>query len=257
MSNYFPIHQIRELRGSPITILLAIILLEQSGQVPVTAQLLKDVTGYKDHTITDSLRLLTLPERQMLTRVRGGWRLAMAFQIPLLLENRDIRENRVIREFPPSSCSSSKNLLVNPDSEEQEEEIIEIREIRDSDAFRANYKTAVELGIRDPKASQLAALPHVTPEYIQAHIDQVNDQDLPIGTAIYRIMHKWAPRIDKAKSAKKEHAAQIAGLMGHEPGCKCSDCILASFGLPVCPDCHHVYQNCECEEGVSVETEEK
>ena len=160
MSNYFPIHQIRELRGSPITILLAIILLEQSGQVPVTAQLLKDVTGYKDHTITDSLRLLTLPDRQLLTRVRGGWRLAMAFQIPILLENRDIRENRVIRDFPPSSCSS-KNLLINTDSEEQEERMIENREIRDSDAFRENYEKAITLGIRDPKASQLAAMVHV------------------------------------------------------------------------------------------------
>ncbi len=242
-SPIFSLSLIRELRGSPLTVLIAILLLEQGGQIPVTAQALKDTTGYKDHTITDSLRILENPTRQFIVRITGGWRISSGFQLPLTFQD----ENRDIRGFDVSSCSSSNRKskeIVNG----EEQEIIEIRDIRDSDAFRANYKKALALGIRDPKASLMAALPNVTPDYIQAHVDQIKDDGHPLGTAIYRILHGWSIEIDEKKAKAKAVAELTAKATGHKPGCECIDCTMNRLGLPLCPTCHHIYQNCECPE---------
>ncbi|MGA2490210.1 MAG: hypothetical protein ABSF99_08490 [Anaerolineales bacterium] len=247
----FSISRVRELRGSPLTILVAIILLEQSNQVPVTAQLLQDVTGYGEHTITDSLRALTSPTRQIVIRVAGGWRIAQGFQMPLEIQNREKcdfePQNREIRGFGASSSSCSLTINNIKDSEEQEERISENREFRGFDIFRENHELAIKLGIADPKASQLAGMPSVTPELIQAHVDQVISEGRPLGTAIYRLMHGWAPRVDK-KSKQSKIEIQTAELTGHKPGCDCTDCQMSRAGVPVCPTCHHVYQNCECAE---------
>jgi hypothetical protein len=239
----FTLSLVRELRGSPLTVLVAIVLLEASGQVPVTAQLLKDVTGYRDHTITDSLHALISPTRQIVVRVNNGWRLAAGFQLPLETESRDNRG------FVTSSCSSSnrKSKKIIGILKEQEEESRDIRDIRDPDLFRANYKQSLKLGIRDPKASELSALPHVTPEFIQAHVDATEAEGRPLGTAIYRIIHQWSPQIDEKVTEKMKVAKLTAELTGHKPGCKCTDCSFSRAGSPVCPDCHHIYQNCECE----------
>ena len=101
----------------PATVLVAILLLEQSGQIPVTAQLLKDVTGYGDHTITDSLRVLESPTRQIIRRVVNGWRLSQGFQMPLELQS----QNRDIRGFVDSSSSFLIESKVIYSEEEQEE----------------------------------------------------------------------------------------------------------------------------------------
>jgi len=272
----FTLSLVRELRGSPLTVLVAILLLESSGQVPITAQLLKDVTGFGDHTITDSLHALSSPTRQFVVRINGGWRLTAGFQLPLQLNSPDVsmlstgdvdkfphreashRENREYRGFGVSSCSSSnrRDDKFNRILEEQEQEIFEIRAIRDSDAYRANYRQAIKLNIRDPKASELSALPHVTPDFIQAHVDQAKAENHPLGTAIYRIIHQWSPHtLDEKASNKFKIAELTAELTGHEPGCKCTDCTLSRAGLPVCPDCHHVYQNCECQDETSKSTD--
>lgn len=242
----FSISLIRELRGSPLTVLIAILLLEQSGQVPVTAQALKDATGYKDHTVTDSLRTLENPTRQLITRVNGGWRMTTAFQLPLTFEPGET-QNRDIRGFALSSCSSSnrksKKLL-----EEEEEERTEIRDIRGFDTFRANYKKAISLNIRDPKASLIAALPHVTPEYIQAHVDLARDDGHPLGTAIYRIIANWSIEINEKKESQRTKAKIAAQVTGHKPNCDCTDCTMFRFGAGLCPDCHHYHCECETEE---------
>jgi len=209
----FTISLIRELRGSPLTVLVAILLLEHSGQVPVTAQLLKDVTGYKDHTITDSLRALESPTRQLVTRVTGGWRLTDGFQLPLSIQNRDIRG------FDPSSSSSSSSrfeesndpLLPPPD---------ENREYRDSYQVSAKSKAARQackvacttMGIHNPAADQISALVWTTPEYIHDHVAEVLRCGQVIGLAIWRIKNQWDAPIDKSdgrRYATGEYADQI------------------------------------------------
>ena len=205
----FTLSLVRELRGSPLTILVACILLEQSGQTPITAQLLKDVTGYKDHTITDSLRALESPMRQLVIRCHGGWRLASSFQLPLELHRPDVLtestelstapvdnsdENRDIRGFHNSSSSSFTSKTNSFLLEEEEEG--KNRDIRGFDAnpdFEENHKLLRANGVGEPKATQLASMHHVTPKYIAAHLAAIEDTKLSIGTAIYRIEHQWTP----------------------------------------------------------------
>lgn len=63
--------------------------------------------------------------------------------------------------------------------------------------FAANLRALHEAGIREPTARRLAALPHVTPAYITAHVEQANAQGFELGTAIYRIEHGWPLRSRK------------------------------------------------------------
>jgi hypothetical protein len=229
----FSINLIRELRGSPLTVLMAILLLEQAGQIPITAQLLKDITGYGDHTITDSLRVLESPTRQIIRHVINGWRLSRCFQLPLEFQP----QNRDIRGFiASSSCSLNESTVIY--SEEEQEENRDIR------GFTDNHAAALKAGIRDPKATTLAKLPHVTPDFIRGHIAWVKKQGNSEGTAIYRIEHNWpVPDEYISKQANADHTAE---LTSHEPGCKCIDCQLVRAGAQLCPNCRHYY--CECEE---------
>lgn len=205
----FTISLVRELRGSPLTVLIAILLLEEAGQVPVSAQTLKSVTGYGDHTIADSLRTLETPTRQLLARVTGGWRITTGFQLPLTFENRDIRGS-----LSSSSCSSL-NKNENDLQGEEEQEQTQNRDIR---GFALNRAAALRAGIRDPKASILARLAHVSPAYIAAHVAQAKDEGHPIGTAIYRITAGWeaTPRTDNNPN-------------GHLSTCKCVKCKSSQF----------------------------
>lgn len=60
--------------------------------------------------------------------------------------------------------------------------------------FAANLRALHRSGIRQPTAARLARLPHVTPQYITAHVEQANAQGFELGIAIYRIQHAWALR---------------------------------------------------------------
>ena len=207
----FSISLVRELRGSPLTVLIAFLLLEEAGQVPVSAQALKTVTGYTDHTIADSLRTLETPTRQLVARVTGGWRITTGFQLPLMFDpqNRDIRGN----DLSSSSCSFNKNEQLNQGEEDQEE-----TQNRDIRGFTANRAAALRAGIRDPKASVLAGLAHVSPTYIAAHVAKAAEEGHPIGTAIYRITSGWeaAPLVEKSPN-------------GHLTTCKCGKCQCSRF----------------------------
>jgi hypothetical protein len=45
-------------------------------------------------------------------------------------------------------------------------------------------KALYECGIREPTASELVELPHMTPEYLQAHVQAARAHGLRIGSAI-------------------------------------------------------------------------
>jgi len=192
----FTISLIRELRGSPLTVLVAILLLEQSGQVPVTAQFLKDATGYGDHTITDALRALESPTRQLVIRVAGGWRLSYGFQLPLSIENREYRGFGV--SGSSSAIEETNDPLLPPPGEN--------REYRDSYQVSAKRKAdrqacksaCIASGIHEPIASQISALAWTTPEYIRAHVSEVLCKGHEIGLAVWRIKNQWDAPTDKS-----------------------------------------------------------
>jgi len=126
-------------------------------------------------------------------------------------------------------------------------------------------------GIKGKKAHSLLTLPWLTLEYIQAHHAQVQTEtwDNPAGMMIYRIegeepavevepkREKFHERIvDRGKRGVERMSftwdidQEIADFIGHEKGCRCSQCrFMLTVGMDksaVCPVCK--YHACVCEE---------
>jgi hypothetical protein len=183
----FSISLVRELRGSPLTVLVAILLLEQSGQVPVTAQAIKATTGYSDHAVADSLRALEFPTRQLVVRVVGGWRLAGGFQLPLTFENRDIRG------FEPTTTTTYISPVFN--KKREREQVAEAEEVTNENrAIRgfatpkqeAIYKILGEALIGEPVRTRLATQLD-DPIYVLAHCIKAAWENLETGLLIHRL----------------------------------------------------------------------
>jgi len=62
-------------------------------------------------------------------------------------------------------------------------------------------------GIREPTASELAGLPHMTPEYLEAHVEAARAHGLRLGAAI-EAMRLGAPPPDKPFT--KDRQAEVA-----------------------------------------------
>jgi hypothetical protein len=178
----FSFSLIRELRGAPITVLLAFILLEQSGQVPVTALLLRDSTGYGDHTVTDSIRALESPTRQLIFRVTNGWRLAKGFQLPLEYSgpNRDIRDSlptTTTARYEGTDQTSEAVVVINKEN----------RDIRGFSPEQEAIKRILEDAlIGDPVKSQLIAM-YDDPLYVLAHVLRSSYEGEQSGLLIHRL----------------------------------------------------------------------
>lgn len=173
-----PIKLLRLLKGAPLSVLIAC----NSAKQPVTETWLCDMTGYTDKPVASATRLLK--EYGWVTKTRGGWMIANADQLPLTLPILpEVRNNSESRNNSDSSSSSIDLInLINNQEEEQ---------TRKNSDFQANLVALLTGGIREPKASVLAALEHVTPEYIQAHLQQARRDGNAIGTAVYRIENAW------------------------------------------------------------------
>jgi hypothetical protein len=180
----FTLDLVRSLRGSPLTCLVAILLLEQSGQVPVTELLLKDATGYGDHTLTDSLRALTSPSRQIVVRVPGGWRLAGGFQLPLTLD-----ENRVIRGFEATTTTAlmveSKKNLSKAVVVESENRVIRGFENDEQELIHNILHNQGQIG--EPMATRLALMEGMTAISAMAHCIKAAFENTETGLLIHRL----------------------------------------------------------------------
>jgi predicted transcriptional regulator len=192
---------VRALKGCPISCLLIMIIVHQ----PVSAEYLAAATGYTDKPVALALRILT--EYQLITRVTGGWMLSQAIQLqlPLLAEtsrgtvsmpkpvDNSVEKSRNNSENPLSSCSSSRY------EETEKQSTTTTRKSRNNSEnrnFSDNLKACYSAGIRPPKAQEISALPHVTPEIIKYH---VSHSESP-GQAIYRIINDWpAPTAEQSR----------------------------------------------------------
>jgi hypothetical protein len=98
-----------------------------------------------------------------------------------------------------SGSSSSRAVQKSLPLQEEQEERAE------SENFGLCIRACDEVGIREPKRSQIAQLEHVTPAFIRAHVVQVKSEGYPIGTAIYRILNNWdvpeVVRVDEPAAA--------------------------------------------------------
>ncbi len=173
---YDPVKLLRQLKGAPLAVLIAMLIVHTR----VTAEWLALVTGYSDKPVTQALKLLSA--YGWVIKNQGGWQIKEGVQLPLFfgVESEKFR-----------SSSSSSTYLTNGSTIEQEQEVR-----KNSDFYVANYKAMKVNGIREPALSRLAALEHVTPAFILAHIKQVRSEHGNLGTAIHRIENNWeAPEI--------------------------------------------------------------
>jgi hypothetical protein len=60
---------------------------------------------------------------------------------------------------------------------------------------RALLEVMAELDIREPARSRLARMPHVTADYVRAHVAKAEMEGQKIGAAIWRMMHKRRIRL--------------------------------------------------------------
>lgn len=178
---------VRAIKGAPASILWAFFFTRRV----MTALELQEWTGYKGDNITVAVRLLVNLGWLSARSPRGPWCLCEGRQLPLMNDESDL-----IGFIPPSSSSSSSKLNVPSNLEEQEEQ-------DDSDLI--GVVAALDAaGIREPKRSMLAKLPHVTVEMINAHVERCKAEGLELGTAIYRIQYNWAYEVPRVKPPKKK-----------------------------------------------------
>lgn len=181
-----PIKLLRQLKGAPLAVLLAFAW----TRARLSADYLVTVTGYTDKPVTQALKLLSA--YGWIAKVQGGWQISAGVQLPLMSEESEL--------FRPSSCSSSKEVEKKYSEDEQENR-------KNSEFYLSNFRTLKGYGIREPALSRLAALPHVTPNFINAHVRQVFQEKGNLGTAIHRIENDWlAPEIVETLPAQSRYS---------------------------------------------------
>lgn len=136
--------------------------------------------------------------------------------IAMLTEHRLIvRVNRYAIQATPHARQLvlGTSIIEAPDSPLEEEEEIQPAQIRlippPPDPGTSNIEAPDQqsvlaaldaAGIGEPARSQLAALPHITPDYIAAHVAQAERDGGSLGMAIWRMQKKWrAPKQPRAR----------------------------------------------------------
>ena len=153
-----PAPTLRAIRGAPITCLMALWVIGK----PATKEQIADETGYQSGAVHVALRVLqrfnlalALPDGR-----HPRWALtANSPQLPLgWLVEQVSRDNR--ESTPPTTTRSIGGDLSTGQVEEAEVS-------RDN---RESLEALAQAGIGEPTRSRLAALPHVTPAYVRAHV---------------------------------------------------------------------------------------
>ncbi len=158
---------VQSAKGAPLSVLVA---LAWAGRY-LSHRELQIWTRYGHVQITVALQSLTRLGWVWARTPRGPWRLASGHQVPLA--------------FTPI-CTSALKALNDGDDTLREGQ--DSKEPTPSSARSGELmKALADCRIWEPTASRIAALPHVTPEYIRAHVAQARREGLRVGAAIARI----------------------------------------------------------------------
>jgi hypothetical protein len=153
---------IQSMRGAPASVLLALAV---TGRF-MSHQELQLWTRCGKDQVTFALQLLVAQGWAARRTSRGPWKLKQ--DLPGL--DPDFLSARIPLKGPSSSSDSlnipsEKTILLSPSRKEM---------------LEALYAC----GIREPTASELVELPHMTPEYLEAHVQAARANGLRIGSAI-------------------------------------------------------------------------
>ncbi len=181
----FTIEMLRTLKGAPLAVLLALALARQ----PAGAEYLARVTGYSDKPTGQALKLLA--EYGLVTRnSRNAWQIAGgAVQLPFILPEGGPQEPEIrnvkSRNNSESISTTAATAIVESQGVRSAAAVINGKE---SQKLRLNLKTLREVGICEPKASEIAAKDWVTPDYIRRHVAHGERRGDSTGLVIHRML---------------------------------------------------------------------
>lgn len=187
---------VRALRGSQAHVLLAILL----AGTALDVHHIQHWTGLKAETVRlalDGLRAVGLVAYQTLAHGRRLW-LPAGDLLPLP-QNTEKR-TPVLGDSRGSGGSLPLNL--KPPLPAQNTE----KRTPVYDALRA-------AGVREPALSRLAALEHVTPELVAAHVEAARVEGKQLGAAIYRIEHNWPVLLDDEENRRERVLRSVERFM--------------------------------------------
>jgi biotin operon repressor len=227
-----PIRMVRELKGAPLSIIIALGLVQQR----VSQGWLERSTGYTDKPISQALQYLR--EVGLVDETRSGWQLVKenAKQLPMVMQMDAVEVSSEDPEETQESESSKNTTKIEETAKNQTDDIAlsrnysdslltylnnkdinkvskvsnaEIRKNSDLDSvIEENIETFRELGIKiNRRTSNLARMKHITREYILATVRQLKQGEL-LGLAIIRM----------------EQGEEIAPKKKHKSGCGCPEC---------------------------------
>jgi biotin operon repressor len=160
-----PIRLVRELKGAPLSILMALTVVNQ----PVTQEWLERATGYTDKPISQALAYLE--EIGLAVKSRAGWllsdgsqqlplpvrRLAEPEAAPERVESRNFSDSSLMNTTSTTSTDSDLHpvvVVLNPENRD----FSDLEEPADGDTPEAR-KVALEVcGVAEPKRSKLAMM---------------------------------------------------------------------------------------------------
>jgi len=164
-----PIKLLRELKGCPLSVLLALSIVKQ----PVNAGWLENVTGYSDKPISKALELLV--EFGYIAKISGQkWQIGINVQMPLMIENRNNSDfqatTTALTRLEGSEVIEGKTAVIS---------------------LKVGINTIIEMlghvGIGEPVRSELAKKDYITEEYLKYHIKKWMNEKKSIGLLIYRL----------------------------------------------------------------------
>lgn len=239
-----PVRMVRELKGAPISIVIALSMVNMR----VTQEWLERSTGYTDKPVSQALAYLR--EIGMADKTSSGWQLTgEAQQLPLPVGQLDEESEREDEEPFPSDedgagdeinedslmeCDGSRNIsdslstvrtTTDINNKFNKDSVVVRttgRNFSDSggdfdeavdksvDYFDQNMAAMRQCGInQNRKTLMMAKMPHVTPAYIQGHVVLAGPDNL--GLAITRMMNQ-------------EPAPEVREETGHLIDCHCREC---------------------------------
>lgn len=196
------IDQLRALKGAPLSILVAMML----AHSPIGVDHLVVATGWGKDKVREGLSVLHSKGLATPLMRYNGWELTARAQQLSLFEG-----DKIALADPSSSAaphrSSQPTYLSSSSSSPEGEKIA----LADPEIIQALHHA----GIGEPVAHQLATLPHITLEYIQAHVLKAKEDHIPPGLLIHRM-----------RSGDQQPALNANG---HLEGCICEECHRISF----------------------------
>lgn len=171
-----PIVLLRQLKGSPLSSLLALAIVRQ----PVNQVWIESVTGYDADTVRKGLRVLT--EFGYAVRMAGqSWQIAISIQLPLM--NDENYEKPRISAFAPTTTTLNASIMpvkVNVVEEDKKAEKIGVLN-------STIYELLKHAGVGEPVRSELARNKNLTEKYVKSHIDKMRKERKPTAILIHRL----------------------------------------------------------------------